>query len=508
MDEKVGIVFNYNQFPDVSQFPFVINDKKNSTLVKKGLFVYTQSTEGFLIGIIEKILLLNEYFSDALTIKAYNNDKNPNILKGLFPSDDFEFAVALVKNLGIITFKDEDKKIIDKIHRMTYPASPGAGVFLVSEVLLKSFLGLDTKGGLDVGTIKVSDIPAYIDMNRLINKHLGILAISGAGKSYLTSVLMEELLTRNQEYGNPAIILIDVHGEYTYLKEVKQIRNKINVQDASFFQIAVPRMEAYSYRKYQDKISSVQVRELSNYIKNLKKCEEKKGNFTIYDIIEELENDPEGSKNTKQALIGWLSEINSLRLFGPQENPLLKNVVKQGELTIFDLQKEVSIKKKQIILDYVCSRLFYMRRMNQIPPFFLIIEEAHQFCPEAAHSKAISKPIIETIAREGRKFMSCLCLISQRPKKLSTTALSQLNSKMILNIKNPYDLKHLMESSEAITKEYAAMISSLGVGEMLLMGNAVNYPIFIDIRERKHQSQVENESLSMACVNWQKSQLT
>jgi hypothetical protein len=266
-------------------------------------------------------------------------------------------------------------------------------------------------------------------------------------------------------------------------------------------------MEAYSFRKYQDKISSVQVRELSKYIKNLKKNSEKKDNFTLFDIIEDLENESEGNKNTKQALIGWLSEINNLRLFGPQENPFLKNVVKQGDLTIFNLQNEVSIKKKQIIVDYICNRLFYMRRMNQIPPFFLIIEEAHQFCPEAAHSKAISKPIIETIAREGRKFMACLCLISQRPKRLSTTALSQLNSKMILNIKNPYDLKHLMESSEAITKEYAAMISSLGVGEMLLMGSAVNYPIFIDIRERKYQSQNENESLSKVCLRWQKSQL-
>ena len=158
-------------------------------------------------------------------------------------------------------------------------------------------------------------------------------------------------------------------------------RRKINVQDASFFQIAVPKMEAYSYRKYQDKISSVQVRELSNCIKNIKKNDEKKRNFSIHDIIEELENDPEGSKNTKQALIGWLSEINSLRLFGRQENPLLNNVVKQGELTIFDLQKEVSIKKKQIILDYVCSRLFYMRRMNQIPPFFLRICKIRCFCP-------------------------------------------------------------------------------------------------------------------------------
>ena len=842
MEEKVGIVFNYNQLPDVSQFPFVINEKRNSSLVKKGLFVYTTSNEGFLIGIIEKIVLLNEYFSDALTIKAYNNDSNPNILKGLFPSDDFEFAVALVKNLGIVTFKDEKNEVIDKIRRMTYPASPGAEVFLVKEVLLNAFLGLDLKSGLNVGKIKVSDIPAYIDMNRLINKHLGILAISGAGKSYLTSVLLEELLTRSEDYGNPAVILIDVHGEYTYLKEITQLKRQVNMHDASFFQIAVPKMNAYSFKKYQDKISSVQVRELSKYIKKLKKNDEKKNLFTLNDIIEDLENDSEGSKNTKQALIGWLSEINNLRLFGPQENPHLKNVVRQGELTIFNLQNEVNIKKKQITVDYILNRLFYMRRMNQIPPFFLIIEEAHQFClsedtdiltkngwkkytdikigdlafsynpknrklelneieriiikehngeviklfnsnsidalvtedhrvlcnyrttgkdrkwcwsknkfviaknlpnsiriplaaeidsktecmidddlikilgwiitdgcihyledkkyysyeisqseakgeiltemrnvikrrfpdvsiykrkrsdeifqrteentfyfkkipsqeinlwllndahriprnfletassvqlkilfdamvqgdgtiqfsekgykyitlyvgqnkkladdfqelcirlglsaiksyvrqnnqtkvlvsfkrkfahirkkktevysgkvwditiknsafvarrngkvfftgncPEAAHSKAISKPIIETIAREGRKFMACLCLISQRPKKLSTTALSQLNSKIILNIKNPYDLKHLMESSEAITKEYAAMISSLGVGEMLLMGNAVNYPIFIDIRERKYQSQDENESLSTVCLKWQKSQLT
>ena len=140
--------------------------------------------------------------------------------------------------------------------------------------------------------------------------------------------------------------------------------------------------------------------------------------------------------------------------------------------------------------------------MEQIPPFLLIVEEAHQFCPEAAISKALTKHIIETIAREGRKFMACLCLISQRPKRLSTTALSQSNSKMILNIKNPYDLKHLMDSSEVITKEYANMISSLGVGEMLLMGNAVNYPIFIDVRERKFKLNSEESTLSQICLNW------
>ena len=64
-----------------------------------------------------------------------------------------------------------------------------------------------------------------------------------------------------------------------------------------------------------------------------------------------------------------------------------------------------------------------------------------------------------------------------------------------------------MDSSEAITKEYADMISSLGVGEMLLMGNAINYPIFIDIRERIFKSKTEHITLDQVCTDWQKKEI-
>jgi DNA helicase HerA-like ATPase len=380
-------------------------------------------------------------------------------------------------------------------------------VFIVEQKLLNEFIGFDTKSGLNVGKVKVTTNNAIIDMNRLLNKHFAILSISGGGKSYLTSILIEELLTREEEYGTPAIILIDVHGEYLYLNDVPNLKEKVRIQDISYFQIAVPQMSPYAFRKYQEEISNVQVRELSKFIKRLKKDKARKSQYTISDIIEQIENESEGNKSTRQALVGWLSDLERLTIFGSEENPNLNKIIEKQQITIFNLQKEISIRKKQIIIDYICNRLFKLRRLNRIPPFLLIIEEAHQFVPEAAHSKAISKPIIEMIAREGRKFMACLCLISQRPKRLSTTALSQCNSKMVLNIKNPYDLKHLMDSSEAITKEYGSMISSLGVGEMLLMGNAVNYPVFINIRERRFTTATENVSLAEVCLNWENEQL-
>jgi DNA helicase HerA-like ATPase len=497
---KIGIIFNFNQLPDVSNFPFVINKRKDGQLVKKGLFVYTKSNEGFLIGVIEKILLLNEYFSDALTIKAYNDNNNPNILKGLFPSEDFEFAVAIVKCLGIIQFKNGDKKQIECIKRMTYPASPGADVFYVEDDVLNAFIGLDADHGLNLGKIKISNYEAKIDMDRLLNKHFAVLSISGGGKSYLISVIIEEILMRSK--AAPAIVLIDVHGEYLYLKNIPELHEQVKIEDITYFQIAVPKLNAWWFKKYQEQISNVQIRELSRYIQKLKKDENKEDKYTLNDMIDLIENESTSGKSTKQALIGWLADLERLTIFGPQENPKISSIIKPKNLILFNLANEINIRKKQIIVDYICQRLFYLRRLNKIPPFLLIIEEAHQFSPEAAYSKAISRSIIETIAREGRKFMACLCLISQRPKKLSSTALSQLNTKMILNIKNPYDLKHLMDSSEAISKEYALMISSLGVGEMLLIGNAVNYPIFIDVRERKFKSNLENISLTQLCSKW------
>ena len=504
MDIQIGTILTYNQLPDVSSFPFIINKLKNSVIIKKGLFICTKSKEGFLIGIIEKIILLNEYFSDALTIKTYNDDKNPNILKGLFPSEDFEFALAIVKCLGIIEF-DEVTKKINRIHRMTYPANPGGGVFLVDENIINEFIGFDIENGLNLGNIKGSNLKAMINIDRLLNKHFAILSISGGGKSYLTSILIEELLLKKEMV--PCTILIDVHGEYSYLKNIKEFKDYVEIQNINYFQIATSKMSSWTFKKYQQQISHAQVRELTKYIQKLNKDEDKKGKFSLSDIIELIESDPEGNKNTKQALIGWLSELEHLNLFGAIENPNLKNLVRKGKLIIFSLENEISLRKKQIIIDYLFNRLFYLRRIDKIPPIFFIVEEAHQLCPEASQSSAISKKIIETIAREGRKFMACLCLISQRPKKLSTTALSQMNSKMVLNIKNPYDLKHLMDSSEAVTKEYSDMISSLGVGEMLLMGNAINYPVFIDIRKRNHDSVNTGQDLAQVCVSWQKKEI-
>ena len=85
--------------------------------------------------------------------------------------------------------------------------------------------------------------------------------------------------------------------------------------------------------------------------------------------------------------------------------PAVSELIKPGTLTILDFSDIVNMEKKQMIVSYFANKLFDERKSNVIPPTLLIVEEAHQWCPQmASEESAISRSILRTIAREGRKF--------------------------------------------------------------------------------------------------------
>jgi len=309
-------------------------------------------------------------------------------------------------------------------------------------------------------------------------------------------VLLEELLSRKAEQGRVAIVLFDVHGEYKGFGDDKSpFRKHVNVFPGSLVQFATSSMSARQFAIYEPQITTAQTRDLSKVLSKFYHEKVKQGeSYVINDIIEELENSEQMNPRSKEALIGWLYTLNNTRLFGSAENPDLKNILEPGKITIFDLSDFTSIKLKQMMVNYILFRIFNMRKKNEVPPTTVILEESHQFCPEARLDQAISKSIIETIAREGRKFFISLVLVSQRPVKLSTTVLSQCNTHVIMRILNPYDLDYIGRSSEGIDRSTMNSITSLGVGEAIVVGNAVNHPIFVKVRKRKI-STLETRSL-------------
>ena len=230
----------------------------------------------------------------------------------------------------------------------------------------------------------------------------------------------------------------------------------------------------------------------------------KEGGFDIADVMDAVKLHVGLSEPTSNALLAWLSELKAIDIFSDSDYPNFDDLAKQGQAVILNFRDVLDMRKKQLIVSYISRRLFNLRRKGLVPPYLEIIEEAHNFCPEGAKSEnALSRGIIETLAREGRKFYANLCLISQRPVQLSTTALSQCNTQIILRVTNPYDLDHIKKSAEAISASTLDIISGLKTGEALVIGEATNYPVFVKIRKRKSKES-HGTKLEDYAILWEK----
>ena len=493
LNKKIGTVIAYINEPNVNQFRFVLteeNNKNKKIPIRKGQFIELSTDDGKIIAMVMEIYKTNRYFSRAESVREYEKTYG---IQSIFPTEKWEHIIAIAKPLckfnEFINEKDNSNKSTNfKLDRVSFPPSPGDYVYLASDDILNFLLGLKKTDGLNLGKIRYHEnIDAKLDLTRFIQKHIAILAMSGAGKSYTTSVLIEELLNRDPSFGRIGVVIIDVHGEYASLCEkpnkntgYKDFSELVKVIKSPYMTINTSYISGYQFGDYQPNMSPAQIRELNRIISEYRR-KNPNMSYSLRDLIDYITADDQMNQRSKEAMLGWLDSLDYLHIFSDEENPKIEESVRPGRALIFDLSETISIKHKQILVAYFAERLFNLRKEKRICPFILIIEEAHQFCPEG---KSISKRIIETYAREGRKFGASLCLISQRPVKLSTTALSQCGTHIIMRITNPSDLDHIKKSSEQITSETLGLISNLPIGEALIVGNAVNFPIFVKVREK------------------------
>lgn len=54
-----------------------------------------------------------------------------------------------------------------------------------------------------------------------------------------------------------------------------------------------------------------------------------------------------------------------------------------------------------------------------------------------------------------------------------------------MRITNPHDLDHISKTSEGIDEDSRDSLTTLRVGEALIVGEAVSNPVFVKVRERR-----------------------
>lgn len=389
---------------------------------------------------------------------------------------------------GIIGYNDGRS-----IRGLRDPFNPGTDILNAEDSFVKKTLGLSADKGIYFGLLEGREnLKVYLDINQLITKHVCILAKSGSGKSYATGVLLEEIFDKNIP-----VVIIDPHGEYSSIKYPnldKENLEKFGIKPKGYLK----QIEEYSPDTTLNteakplKLSSKNLSpsellqllpaKLSNAQKGLMYSAIKSigGKATNFDeLIMSLETEENSSKWT---LINILEYLQKLSIFSDSPT-YLEELVYPGKASIINL-KGVPPDIAEIVVYKLLKDLFEARKRNKIPPFFLVVEEAHNFAPERGFGEAKSSNILRTISAEGRKFGLGLCVISQRPAKVDKNVISQCTTQIILKVTNPNDLRAISSSVEGITSETEKEIKNIPIGTAMLVG-VVNVPLFVNVRTRK-----------------------
>jgi hypothetical protein len=443
-------------------------------------------------------MILGKVFGKVSTIDFCFNVSNPRAKKFSFIQINhkeygfvlcqivelFRDSQELIAKCNVIGYKDEE----GRLKSIRIPFEIGCEVLEAQDEFIIDLIKIDENGAL-IGTLEGKSIPVHMDLQKILTKHLAILAKSGAGKSYTVGCLLEEIMEKNVP-----LLVIDPHGEYHSMKNAdpsnaeklallglssKGYSNQIEEYgDIRIKGDVIPlklneKMSSYDLMKLLPvNLSNTQESILFSVIKDLDEV-----NFDNILLALEDMNSP-----TKWSIMDLVRHLRDLKLFSSNFTQY-NDLVKPGKCSIINL-KGIEPQVQGMIVSKLLSDLFMERKAGRIPPFFCILEEAHNFVPEKGFGKAKSSQVIRLISSEGRKFGLGLCVISQRPALVEKTVLAQCTTQIIMKITNPNDLRTINGSVEGITPESVLEVQNLPVGSALVCG-IVDRPLFVNIRARK-----------------------
>ena len=147
-----------------------------------------------------------------------------------------EMVTAVCKILGCESL---DNPTSGQLEKLRYPPKPASSAYrpdkediarIVVGKLVQNLQEDSIDPSLDIATLaNRPDIDVKVDGDAIVTRHLAILAMTGAGKSWTARIIIEQLALKNYP-----IIIFDPHGEYTVLGEIDNLKDKVNLYSTQF----------------------------------------------------------------------------------------------------------------------------------------------------------------------------------------------------------------------------------------------------------------------------------
>ena len=384
-------------------------------------------------------------------------------------------------------------------------ALPGHEVKIAETDFLKEFFTKDVDSGLEIGSlITRSSVPVNLDPNGL-RRHLAIIAQTGAGKSFLSGLVIEQLL----QLGG-TVLIFDPNSDYVRMRHERQNDSEAPRETDFADNIEVYRPPGVGGRRFDDdeiggsqeftaRFSELTDSDVFNFagvpsnatrikqgIRTARENLEGDGDYGPEELLEELEriadiDDHEAQGGASRAR-EYIRKLTGLDIWGYDDLPV-EDILEPVQASVVDLAGMPSY-VSEFVVDKTLSDIWQKASTGDLShPVFIVLEEAHNFVPE--QGQAYSASTINTVASEGRKFGMFLTTVTQRPGKIDQETLSQCNSQIVMRLTNPVDQDAVRRASESMTEDLLGDLPGLNIGEAIVTGELTRVPAMTNISGRK-----------------------
>jgi DNA helicase HerA-like ATPase len=193
-------------------------------------------------------------------------------------------------------------------------------------------------------------------------------------------------------------------------------------------------------------------------------------------VIIDVEGEYSGLKEKYETI--WVGDDSDCDLKWSQkvDLKLLAKLAPESPPIILDLSEASRPREK--VNEFLIA--LYYEVSKRRTPYMVVIEEADRFSPQSGGDRL---PIIDEIARRGRKRGLGLMLCTQRPSLVDKNILSQCSNQIIgkLVIKN--DLNSVAQFFSG--RDPPNVLTNLKPGEFFALGGLVKEPTKVKFRERE-----------------------
>jgi DNA helicase HerA-like ATPase len=316
-----------------------------------------------------------------------------------------------------------------------------------------------------------------IDATALDGKLNIVTGKKGTGKSHLTKLLALSLLG----HGAPVVVL-DLNGEYAslgYSEDGKknEYNSRVNVlTPGENFKVALAQMKLRTVLNiliHALNLPGTSAREFRRIWQQLNE----QGTLTLHELGEAIRN-WRCNQHVRDALFSrYHSLVNSgfftdniAESMGFEE---LLQKMRSGGVLVINL-RDTSLVDRQIVVEYVLSKLVDLLTGQRLRAVFLFAEEAHLYLRETYWDDIVTRM---------RHFGVFTTFVTNQPDTIRENIYRQADNVFLFNFTNEHDLETVSHAAKVDAETVKSIARDLPAQHCLLLGTAVkDFPIVVRVK--------------------------